>query len=113
MPNTNAIDTSVIETLKEIMGDDFGIIVDTFIGDTGKLVSSLTELQAQNDVEVFTRNAHSIKSSSANLGALQISALAAELEAQGKSGDISNEAEKVTRLIEEFKTACNELATLN
>ncbi len=113
MPNNNAIDTTVIESLKDIMGDDFGIIVDTFTEDTGKLVSSLSELQKQNDVEVFTRNAHSIKSSSANLGALQVSVLAAELEAQGKSGDISSVINKIKELNDNFSVACKALSTFN
>jgi len=106
MSDSNAIDTTTIESLKEIMGDAFGMLIDTFTDDTGKLVHSLAELQKQNDVEVFTRNAHSIKSSSANVGALQLSALAAALEAQGKAGDISGELEAATNIAVEFERVC-------
>lgn len=113
MTNNNAIDTTVIETLKEIMGDDFSVIIDTFTDDTGKLVNSLAALQKENNVEVFTRNAHSIKSSSANLGALQTSALAAELETRGKTGDISNLEDTIHKLNAEFDNACKALAEIN
>lgn len=113
MSETNVIDTNVITSLKEIMGDTFDLLLSTFIGDTGKLVHSLTDLQQQNDIEVFTRNAHSIKSSSANVGALHLSAIAAELEEQGKTGDITNTADQISKLISEFDEACSELNSLN
>ncbi len=103
------IDHTVIDSLKEVMGDAFEMLVSTFIDDTGKLVHSLTELQKQNDIEVFTRNAHSIKSSSANLGALQLSTIAASLEAKGKTGDISTSSDEIHHLTNEFDQVCAEL----
>lgn len=106
MSDNNTIDTPTIESLKEIMGDAFDMLIDTFIDDTGKLVHSLAELQKQNDTEVFTRNAHSIKSSSANLGALHLSSLAAVLEAQGKAGDISGSLDEATNIVVEFEHVC-------
>ena len=95
--------------LQKLMGDSFDILITTFIDDTGKLVHSLSELQKQNDIEVFTRNVHSIKSSSANLGATQLSAIAAELEAQGKTGNIVNTTDKIKLLENEFANACSEI----
>lgn len=113
MSETNVIDTNVITSLKEIMGDAFDLLLSTFIGDTGKLVHSLADLQQQNNIEVFTRNAHSIKSSSANVGALHLSSVAAELEGQGKTGDIANTADQISKLMIEFDKACSELNSLN
>jgi len=109
MTNSSSIDLSVIESLKELMGDAFDILITTFIDDTGKLVHSLSELQKQNDIKVFTRNAHSIKSSSANLGAMKLSAIAAELETQGKTGDIANTIDKIILLENEFTQVCSEI----
>ena len=113
MTDNTAIDSTTIDALKEIMGDAFGVVIDTFINDTGKLVESLSELQQQNDIEVFTRNAHSIKSSSANLGAMQLSALAAELEAEGKKGEIKDLTEKISEINNQFTLASKELSSLN
>ncbi|VAX14498.1 hypothetical protein MNBD_GAMMA24-876 [hydrothermal vent metagenome] len=95
------------------MGDSFGLLITTFINDTGKLVNSLSELQQQNNLKMFIRNAHSIKSSSANVGALQLSLIAADLEIQGESGDISNASTLIERLKTEFADACNELGAAN
>lgn len=113
MTDNPAIDIAVLQSLKEIMEDAFGMLIDTFTDDTGKLIHSLAELQQQNNVEVFTRNAHSIKSSSANLGALQLSILAAALEAQGKTGDISNSFKETTNIVAEFKRVCSALEEFN
>ncbi len=113
MSESNVIDTTTIISLKEIMGDSFSLLISTFTDDTGKLVHSLNDLQQQNDLDVFTRNAHSIKSSSANVGALQLSGIAAALEAMGKSGDISNASTLIEHLSKEFSQACDELNTLN
>lgn len=109
----NAIDNNAITALKELMGDAFGLIITTFINDTGSLVYSLTELKDQHNLEVFIRNSHSIKSSAANLGAIQLSLLAADLEAQGKAGDISNTTDQINNLIAEFDKASTELKTFN
>ena len=109
MTNSSSIDLSVIESLKELMGDAFEILITTFIDDTGKLVHSLSELQKQNDIEVFTRNAHSVKSSSANLGAMKLSTIAAELEAQGKTGDIASTIDKIILLENEFTQVCSKI----
>ncbi len=113
MSESNAIDNNTIEALKEIMGDTFNLLISTFTDDTGQLVQSLTELQQQNKLEVFTRNAHSIKSSSANVGALQLSSIAAKLEGLGKSGDIANTDTLIEQLTTEFSHVCSELNGLD
>lgn len=101
MSENNVIDSKTIGSIKELMGESFGFLITTFIDDTGRLIHSLFELQQQNDLKTFTRNAHSIKSSSASVGALQLSSIAADLESLGQSGDISS----ASALIEQLKTA--------
>ncbi len=113
MSESNAIDSKIICSLKELMGESFEFLITVFIDDTGRLIHSLSELQHQNDLEVFTRNAHTIKSSSANVGALQLSSIAADLEALGDSGDISNVSALIEQLKTEFIYACDELDVTN
>ncbi len=112
MSKSSVVDKGIITSLKEIMGDAFSMLINTFIDDTGKLIQSMPELQQQNDLDVFTRNAHSIKSSSANVGALQLSSIAADLEAMGKNGDISDSKVQIEALINEFNATCIELNDL-
>jgi len=59
-----------------------------FIKETQKYIMVLAELLAANDLHNFTIQAHSIKSSLANIGAMNLSAKAYELESAASRNDI-------------------------
>jgi histidine phosphotransfer protein HptB len=93
------IDTATFEELKSAMGEDFiPELISTYLEETTNLIQTLHETLAANRPEDFRRAAHSIKSSSASLGALDFSAQAKELEFIGKAGDLSQAAEPLSRL---------------
>lgn len=99
MEDKTIIDQKAYNELKELMGADFMVeIVDTFIQETGDLIVQLRQALELKDATSFDRCAHSIKSSSASLGALGFSQSARQLEMMGKAGDLS-EAES---LLEQF-----------
>jgi HPt (histidine-containing phosphotransfer) domain-containing protein len=84
------IDLRTYTELKELMGADFMTeIADTYFGETGELIEQLRMAYMSEDAPAFGRLAHSIKSSSASLGALAFSQQARQLEMVGKAGDIS------------------------
>jgi len=111
MPNT-IIDSTTFEELKEAMGDDFiPELVSTYLDETAALIQKLREALAASQSEDFRRIAHSIKSSSASLGALEFSAQAKELEFIGKAGDFNQAGAALARLEEAWpkvKTALQE-----
>ena len=93
------IDPNTVEELITTLGADFdNELIDTYCAETPGLLDQLHLALRQNDAESFRRAAHSMKSSSASLGALEFSAQARELEFLGKSGDISGADEKVAGL---------------
>jgi HPt (histidine-containing phosphotransfer) domain-containing protein len=95
----SVIDGLTFAELKTTVGADFiGELVDAYLDDTPRLISELTEALAQRDAIKFSRTAHSIKSSSASLGALPFSILAKELEMIGKQGDLNGLESKVKHL---------------
>ena len=97
------IDDAVFNELRVTMGDDFiPELIAAYLDDTPRLIQDLQQTLAEGNVIAFTRTAHSIKSSSASLGALDFSAQAKELEMIGKSGDLSQAAEKVNQLIADY-----------
>jgi HPt (histidine-containing phosphotransfer) domain-containing protein len=59
-----------------------------FVKETQKYITVLAELLASNDMHNFTIQAHSIKSSLANVGAMSLSAKAYDLESAGSRSDI-------------------------
>ena len=106
------IDPTTFDDLKAAMGEDFiPELVSTYLEETKALIQKLHEALSANQVEDFRRAAHSIKSSSASLGALEFSALAKELEFIGKAGDLSQAGDLLARLEEiwpKVKTALQE-----
>ena len=96
----NGIDLSVFNGLKEMMGDDFiGELVDTYLQDSPELFQQMHQALDAQDAESFRRAAHSLKSNSANFGAMQLSALARELEMMGREGRLEGAEARVQQLV--------------
>ena len=97
------IDLETFNELKELMGTDFLVeLIDTYALETGGLIEQLRQALIGQDAAAFGRLAHSIKSSSASLGALAFSQQARELEMMGKANDLSDAGPKVERLAAGF-----------
>ena len=108
-----AIDRDTFDELKDLMGADFvGELVDTYNEETEALIGQLEHALAAQDAATFGRCAHSIKSSSASLGALVFSEQARELELIGKSGDLSSAGPRVEQLAADFALVSRSLEEL-
>jgi HPt (histidine-containing phosphotransfer) domain-containing protein len=82
-PEPSAIDQSVLDDLEKSVGDDRSFLrelVETFLDDTPRQIAALRAGIADGDVETTNRAAHTLKSTSATLGALGLSAMARELQ---------------------------------
>ena len=103
MPEQAIIDMAIYNQLKELMGRDFiAELIDTYIQETAALIEQLGKALIEGDAPVFGRTAHSIKSSSASLGAVELSQLARELEMMGKANELSGGDEKMEKLAADF-----------
>ena len=103
MNDDPVIDQNTISELKATVGDDFVVeLIDTYLEETPRLITELEQFLAKQDAVAFGRTAHSIKSSSASLGALSFAALARELEMMGKSGELAGAKVKVEALEAEY-----------
>jgi histidine phosphotransfer protein HptB len=97
------IDTTTFHELKELMGVDFLVeLIDTYLQETGELIENLHQALAIGDYSLCGRIAHSIKSSSASLGAIGFSQQARELEMLGKAGDLAGAGPTIKGLAVEF-----------
>jgi HPt (histidine-containing phosphotransfer) domain-containing protein len=82
------------EFLVELIGD--------YVEDSTARVTRLCQAAAAGDAEALTLEAHTLKSSSASLGAQSLSALAKRLEELGRTGNLAALAEDVVRFAEQF-----------
>lgn len=112
MGNIEHVDMGAIAELKEVMEDDFGILIETFLNDSVERIAQLqSTLDAQDSVE-YGRAAHSFKGSCTNIGAVALSQLCLHAEQRGKTGDLSDAPDTVREIKAEFgivKTILEEL----
>jgi len=100
------LDRSVIASLRELGGDDdpslFFELVHMFLSDTPERMRALSEAFDKRDPTALERAAHALKSSSANLGALGLSALFRDIESAGRERDLVRAESLVKRTQPEF-----------
>jgi len=108
-----ALDADVVRDLLEVMGDEFTDLVRVYLEDTPKSIALLEKAAGAADNQGLIAPAHSLKSTSANLGALSLSELAKRLEHGARSGDLGNEAPMlVAELARTFARVHTELQAL-
>ena len=88
----SVLDTDVVRDLLDVMGDEFTELVQVYLEDTPKALAALDQAAARGDNEGLIAPSHSLKSTSANLGALGLSELAKRLEHGARSGTLGSEA---------------------
>ena len=94
-PDLPNLDESVLDELLATTEDDRAFVeelVHTYLSDTPALVEAVESAAAADDVAALVRPAHTIKSSSATVGAARLSALARELELAARSGALDASA---------------------
>jgi PAS domain S-box-containing protein len=95
---STVIDPAVFDELVASTGGDAEFIrelIDTYVTDAPGLFEQMHTALAGGDAETFRRAAHSLKSNSASLGALTLSAQAKELEMMGKEASLEGAAAKI------------------
>lgn len=106
---TTIIDPEAIENLRALNpgdNDEFlREIAGIFLADTPQRIADLDRSLATGDRATFTRAAHSIKGSSANLGANNLRAVAEQLEHESRAQGLSGVAALLLALKSEFARA--------
>lgn len=98
------IDLAIYHQLKDLMGAVFLVeLIDTYNTETAALIEQLGQALVSGEAVSFERFAHSIKSSSASLGALTFSQQARELEMMGKANELSGVSQKLEQLAANFQ----------
>lgn len=86
------INMEIIESLRELGGEeDPGLVVeliDLYLADAPERIREIQAALACDDFDLLERASHTLKSASANIGALQLSSLCAELESMGRSREV-------------------------
>jgi HPt (histidine-containing phosphotransfer) domain-containing protein len=84
------LDMAVIAELRDATGGDDAFIIDlveTYVTEGAANLEGIVAAAAAGDPEAIVRPAHTLKSSSASLGALRLSAIARGIEEAGRTGE--------------------------
>ena len=83
------VDVDILDTLRELADEDtpdfFTDLVQSYIADAAQLGEQLTQAVADQDIETVARSAHTLKSSSGNVGAGNLAGLCATIENQART----------------------------
>ncbi|HDS1311112.1 TPA: response regulator [Stenotrophomonas maltophilia] len=99
------LDRDVLDELHAVIGESAIQIVSVFLEDAPAMVQQLQQAAQNGDEPRLQAVAHSLKSSSANVGALSLSSVAQRIEHEARSGSLQRPAVAVALLVAEFARA--------
>lgn len=97
------VDISALQDLKEIMESEFETLINTFVADSTAKVGELAAAIGSRDADSLRKVAHSLKGSSSNICAGELSELARQLEFLGKNGTTDGADAILEQLKSEFE----------
>ncbi|MFT4630529.1 MAG: HPt (histidine-containing phosphotransfer) domain-containing protein, partial [Dinoroseobacter sp.] len=80
MNDVKIIDLNQFEQLKELMGDQFEMLVQLFQKNSQELLSDMQKSFVSSDIHLGRISAHSLKSSAASFGLLSLSKQTEKME---------------------------------
>lgn len=96
------LDDAVLSALREVMAEEFPLLLDTFIGDSEERLRGLHEALARSDAHALRHTAHSFKGSCGNMGAQALASLCKQLEDLARQGNLAAAAPLVEQVEVEF-----------
>lgn len=109
---TEEIKQAFINLIGEAEGEIVTELATTYLDSSQVLTQNLSKAIQQQDPKLMEQAAHSLKSSSASLGAMQLSEMSKELEKQGRAGDMTEADTKVNALLQEYQYVRQALHTV-
>jgi HPt (histidine-containing phosphotransfer) domain-containing protein len=98
---TPPIDAATLANLLEATGGDQGFVdelVDTYLAEGDRLVGDLVAASEAGAVDRLVLPAHSLKSSSQNVGALKLGELCRRLEEEARSGAVTAPVDRAAEI---------------
>lgn len=96
------LDQIVVQELRSIMGEDFPLLVQTFVRDSAQRIESAREAMKEADADALCRAAHSFKGSAGNMGAVHLADLCRSLETLGRSNDLRGAPTLIDEIFNEY-----------
>lgn len=100
------LDHAVLDSLRKMGGDAFlRELLCEFVASMDAYIPTLRQAAARGDADAVARSAHAFRSSSASMGAKQLSEMAMRIELAGRSGTLEGIPEAIEVLADHYKQA--------
>jgi len=109
---TPVLDHEALMSLKELLGENFDLLLETYVTDGNARLAALVEAFKLGDMNVVREQAHGLKGSSNNLGIAALGAICNEVEQQAKNCQSDGLEQKISSLQQMFAAACDEIESL-
>lgn len=97
-----AVDTAMLEDLRDLLGANFTELVNAFIGDGERRLALMREAVVSNDLNILYEQSHGLKGSCQNIGARQLADACALLEAESRAQKDSNKQQLFAAIEQQF-----------
>ena len=107
------LEAETLTALQALSDDDEDLLqelVEIYLAEAPALIRAIRVASAESDAEGLERAAHSLKGSSANMGALRLAGKARALEELGRAGSVDGASELAADLDALFEEASGALA---
>ncbi|HDK38508.1 MAG TPA: hybrid sensor histidine kinase/response regulator, partial [Thiolapillus brandeum] len=106
-----SVDLAILDELQDLMEEGFADLLKTYLRDSPQRLMDIRDAIKAGDAEMLRGAAHTLKSSSANMGALLLSELAKKLEMLGREGTTKGAARLFNQALAEYKLVKEVLKT--
>ena len=96
------LNAAVLDDLRDVLGGEVDRIIALYLEDAPRLIAQLERAVVGNDPIALRVAAHTLKSSSANVGATTLSEAARDLEHGARDGTLAKPEALVARIVGEF-----------
>ncbi|MDQ3039937.1 MAG: ATP-binding protein, partial [Pseudomonadota bacterium] len=96
------LSASILDELREVLGNEVDKIIAVYLEDAPRLIAQLERAAVGGDPIALRVAAHTLKSSSANVGATTLSEAARDLEDGARDGTLKTPEAAVARIVSEF-----------
>jgi len=96
------LSASILDELRDVLGNEVDKIIAVYLEDAPRLIAQLERAAVGGDPIALRVAAHTLKSSSANVGATTLSEAARDLEESARDGTMQKPEIMVARIVTEF-----------
>ena len=97
------INKEMVEQLKELMEEDFPLLINTYLTDSDKRLQDLSLAITEKNAKEIRELAHGFKGSSSNLGADKLAEISHSLESMGDTEQLADSAVTLEALANEYE----------